>query len=242
MTKHKQFIESNNLDASKMPEGIKEKIQIYTEMEQVIAKLTGNEKNLKKRSLKKLDQEIYDDLLDEFGSDLDGNDLPASKEEAMKEIADTLAEIFEEEEISKEQAPPFKKGDPVEIIGGASKFIGLTAKVHEYHPSGKNSKAPEAVTLESKKFPEGKALYELNHVKKSSAKPIEAELKGDEKILDQLYAIGRKEDLKRSVLKELGIKTHLGRGPIKIGQMTLTKTRTFSFTYRLEKEPRKSSD
>ncbi len=236
MKKHKQLLKSGELDNHQLPEGIKEKIEVFDQMERVIEKLSGQKKNQKQKELKKLDQEIYDDLMEEYSSELESSDLPGSKEEAMQEIADTLASIFDEDEPDEKSTPPFKKGDTVEIIGGKPKYIGELAKVEEYHPSGANSKAPESVTLSSTKFPEGKALYQINHVQNSKEEAQTEKLQGDEHILDQLFTIGRTKNLSRTMLKELGIKTELGRGVIQVGKYILTKSSAFLFVYRLERE------
>ncbi len=236
MTKHKRFIQSNQLKVQDLSEGIKDKIEVFDEMQKVIERLSGSTKDQKNKELKRLDQEIYDDLLEAYGSELDNNDISNEKnpQAELDAILDDMAK--ENEKLKKAPKPLFKKGDTVEITGGNPKFIGETAQVIEYLPSGANSKAPDSVTLESKKFPEGKALYEVGHILKSTGKPKANEPTGDEKILNELFTMGRTKNLKRKMLRGLGLQTTLGRKPVRIGNMVLVKVDPFSFTYNLKRE------
>ena len=63
----------------------------------------------------------------------------------------------------------------------------------------------------------------------------------DEEILDQLWNMNRREDLKRSFLKECGIRRKLGAWNIPIGKYHLKRSSLFSYTYQLLKAPEKQS-
>lgn len=59
----------------------------------------------------------------------------------------------------------------------------------------------------------------------------------DEDILEELFQMNRVNQLGRSFLKEVGLKTPLNAWEITIGKYRLIRTTVFSFTYRLTKLP-----
>lgn len=59
----------------------------------------------------------------------------------------------------------------------------------------------------------------------------------DENILEELFQMNRVNQLGRSFLKEVGLKTPLNAWEITIGKYQLIRTTVFSFTYRLIKLP-----
>lgn len=184
--------------------------------------------------LTELDKDIYDHVLTEFEFNLQHCHMCEEEMSPKSDVKLSTQEI-------KTEKPKFEKGNWVEITGGNPKYIGEVVKVLEYHPSSRNSKAPESVIIVSNKFPEGKALIHIRHIQITEKEPNSA-LKGDEKILDELMTIGMAKNIKKSSLEGLGFKTKLGgfQKTITIGQFQLIRTSVFLYEYRLVKQPPKT--
>lgn len=72
-------------------------------------------------------------------------------------------------------------------------------------------------------------------LKKVIKKPRPKKPKSDESILEELWKINRREQLKRSFLKESGIKTPIKGWRVFIGKYKLERQTLFSYTYQLSK-------
>lgn len=76
---------------------------------------------------------------------------------------------------------------------------------------------------------------ELLVQKGTTKEPKLKEQPSDEAVLDGLYKMKRTENLGRSLLKDLGVKTDLSAWNISLGKYELQRTAVFRFIYRLKK-------
>lgn len=83
---------------------------------------------------------------------------------------------------------------------------------------------------------ENNEVVEETDTRKESSSKSEAK-KGptDEKILDELWKIGRIRGLSRSFLKQCGIRTNISGWTIPLGKYVLHRTAVFSYKYNLQK-------
>lgn len=90
---YEDFLFSNNLKISDLPEGIKRKLKVLTHWEDFLPETTGSDKADLKKRIKELDKELYKDMIDYFEDRLENNilpDKPKNKPQTDKDILDNL--------------------------------------------------------------------------------------------------------------------------------------------------------
>lgn len=94
---------------------------------------------------------------------------------------------------------------------------------------------PEESTTSELYVHEEEEKAQLPHELIGQDKETAQKEKSDEDILDELFRMNQVNQLGRSLLKDLGLKTPLNTWEIRIGSYRLIRTSVFSFTYRLTK-------
>lgn len=205
-TQFEDFIKNNKITHKHIPQPIQDKMDIYKHMQTELSELSKEDKPLMEEKLALLDDELFDDLLNEFEDALNHNEVQ-----------------------SKSKAQPYKSGDTVALIGGNPKFIGGVFKVLQYYPKGKSNREIESVLLETNGMALERMLMDIRHVKKTTKK-------ANEDILEEYEKSGKKKDkLTKSQLKALGLVLDFTQWEIPVGKFRLYRVNILSLHFRLNK-------
>ncbi|WP_027395066.1 hypothetical protein [Aquimarina latercula] len=208
----KQFLKSNNIKKKELPKPIQEMIEIYDQLYELVD--TIEEPNLQElmEQLEKLDIEILEDIEEEYEDQLTNNKrvkLPKKSEVIVKK--------------SPPKTIPKKKKTDEMILDEKKLDIEILKDIEEeYEDRLTNNKRTELI-----KKPE---VIVKKSSPKTPQKRVPPKEKTDEMILDELVKMKRTKGIKRSKLRDMGLKTKIGGDTI-IGKYMLERTSFFYHVY-----------
>lgn len=206
-----EFLKTNKIKVKELPEPIQDKMGIYNEMHSQLSDTVEEDKKILQKKLEDLEDEIYEDLLNEFESQLTNNEVV---EEKPLSLSDNQEKASNQEKSSK----PEKSG----------------ADSQSHKPQSKElEKAVLDIRGETDESIDEEGPSEKENIPKSEPT---SEKDPNEKILDDIYGAGRIDNLSKSYLKSKGLDVDFSQWEISVGKYLLYRKSVFHIRFRLAKK------
>ena len=82
---HQQFLTESNMEHTTLSQPMQKKMELFAELVEEMKKITGEDQKKLKHKILELDEELYEDLLNEFDDELENNEIIERKAPVKKQ-------------------------------------------------------------------------------------------------------------------------------------------------------------